>query len=106
MSIRLTNASVAITLPTAALLSSSSAINVGQDKQFSIVLYLMQDGTGSRTVDWSLNTIYWPATEGVPVLSTTAGHTDIITFTTLDGGISYFGVFSAKGFTTSFSASF
>jgi hypothetical protein len=68
----------------------------------SLVMYISQDVVGGRSIDWSLNTIRWPAAEGVPItgptLSTTASYTDVITLTTLDGGTSWYGFLSAKGF--------
>lgn len=69
----------------------------------SVSIWLKQDGTGARTVDWSLNTIYWPETESPatgPTLSLDPGRTDIITLYTLDGGTSWFGMLAAKGFPT------
>ena len=62
---------VAITLNPAGLVSGRS---------FSITLILKQDATGTRTIDWSNQTIYWPLGEGVyatvgPTLSTTPGYT-------------------------------
>lgn len=108
----LTSGVVAITLPTIAMLSSKlngfgTAVDRDwQNKQFSIVLYLMQDASGSRTVDWSPNTIYWPETEGTPVLSTNPGWTDVVTLVTLNGGSSWFGTLSAKGFSTTYSGTF
>lgn len=69
----------------------------------SVSLWIKQDATGGRTIDWSLNTIYWPETESPidgPTLSTTPGRTDIITLYTLDGGTTWYGLVSAKGFPT------
>lgn len=43
-----------------------------------IVYYLVQDGTGSRTVTWPSNVI-WPAATA-PTLTTTANHYDKLTF--------------------------
>ena len=86
---------VAVTLPTTGIPSN---------KHFTLTIYLKQDATGSRTVDWSTNTIKWPLAEGVPLtgptLSTTANYVDVVTFTTLDGGTSWYGFLSAKGFSS------
>lgn len=81
-------ASVAITL-------SNSAIASG--RLHSITLFLTQDAVGSRTIDWSTNTIKWPTT-GVPVLSTTANLTDIISIFTPNGGTVWYGVSGGTGF--------
>jgi hypothetical protein len=79
---------------------------VASGKSFSFTLILKQDSYGGRTVDWSLNdAIYWPAGEGIyapdgPTLSTTPNYTDFVTFMTTDGGLSWYGLMSAKGFPT------
>lgn len=87
---------VAITLGTTGLVSG---------KSFSMTIALKQDATGSRTVDWSNQTIYWPAGEGIyapdgPTLSTQANYTDFVTFMTFNGGLTWYGLMSAKGFPT------
>ena len=72
-------------------------------KFYGIQLFITQDGTGSRTIDWSGLSVKWPSAENVPatgpVLSTTAGYTDVITLYTLNAGATYYGVLSLKGFT-------
>jgi hypothetical protein len=87
---------VAIKLPT------DLATIAPSGQHFTMVLYLKQDTTGSRTADWSQNNIKWATADGIPVtgptLSTTAGYTDIITFTTLTAGATWYGFLSAKGF--------
>lgn len=87
--------SVAIRLPTDIAATQGTS-------HWTVVLYIKQDATGSRTVDWSQNTIKWSTAEGVPgtgpTLSTTANYTDIITFTSRDGGTSWYGFVSARGF--------
>ncbi len=72
---------------------------------YSITLMLKQDASGLRTVDWSLNTIYWPEGEGVyspngPTLTTQANYTDFVTLMTTDAGSTWYGVLSGKGFPT------
>ena len=92
--------SVAIQLPN--LSTTFPAPTSPKFIHFTVVLYLKQDATGSRTVDWSLNTIKWGTGDGIaatgPTLSTTPGYTDVITFTTMNGGTSWYGFVSAKGF--------
>jgi hypothetical protein len=87
---------VTITLP--------PTVSAFSNKHLSLTTYLKQDETGARTVDWSNNTIRWPLAEGVPVtgpsLSTTAGYVDVVTFTSFDGGSSWYGFLSAKGFSS------
>ena len=72
-------------------------------KFYALQLFITQDGTGSRTIDWSGLSVKWPSAENVPatgpVLSTTAGYTDVITLYTLNAGATYYGVLSLKGFT-------
>ena len=72
---------------------------------YSITMMLKQDASGSRTVDWSNQTIYWPAAEGIyspngPTLSTQANYTDFVTLMTTNAGATWYGVLSAKGFPT------
>ena len=72
-------------------------------KSYSITLVLTQDGTGNRVVDWSPQTVVWPAAEGVyapdgPTLSSLPDYTDFVTLTTFDAGAKWYGVMSAKGF--------
>lgn len=94
--VTLNSTRVAITLGTTGLISGRS---------FSITLALKQDATGGRTVDWSNMTIYWPSGEGIyategPTLSTQPNYTDFVTFMTFNGGVSWYGLMSAKGFPT------
>ena len=60
----------------------------------SFVMKVVQDGTGSRTIDWpdSTNsvTVRW-AGNTAPTLSTGAGDIDVFAFFTLDGGTNYYG---------------
>ena len=53
----------------------------------NLVLKLIQDGTGNRTVTWP-GTVKWPSSTS-PTLTTTANAVDIITF--YWNGISYYG---------------
>lgn len=55
-----------------------------------LVLYLTQDGTGSRTVTWPAS-VKWTGA-AAPTLTTTAGATDIVTF--IWDGTNYWGVLS------------
>ena len=50
----------------------------------SFTLFLVQDGTGSRTVTWP-GEVDWSAATA-PTLTTTAAAVDVLTFITLDGG--------------------
>jgi hypothetical protein len=56
----------------------------------NLVLFLTQDGTGSRTATWPA-TVKW-AGAAAPVLSTAAGATDIVSF--IWDGTNYWGVAS------------
>lgn len=62
-----------------------------------VTLILVQDATGSRTVTWP-GSVVWIG--GVaPVLQTAGGSVDVITFTTVDGGTTYFGSWQRPGAT-------
>ncbi len=50
----------------------------------SFTLFLVQDGTGSRTVTWP-GSVDWAAATA-PTLTTAAAAVDVLTFITLDGG--------------------
>ena len=50
----------------------------------SFTLFLVQDGTGSRTVTWP-GSVDWAAATA-PTLTTAAAGVDVLTFITLDGG--------------------
>jgi hypothetical protein len=96
---------VTMTLNAATVQVQLDSTNLQSGKMYTIALFLKQDGSGSREVDWSLNNIWWPSAEGInqvsgPELSTTANYTDVITLYTLDGGSNWYGVFTAKGFPT------
>jgi len=49
----------------------------------SLTVKLTQDATGARLVTWPAS-VKWPQAV-VPVLSTTAGKTDVLTFVCIDG---------------------
>lgn len=61
----------------------------------TLVLRLIQDGTGGRTVTWPGSVTWF---NGVaPILQTGASAIDIITFETDDGGTTWFGFYSPRG---------
>lgn len=60
-----------------------------------LTLFLVQDGVGSRTVTWPAS-VKWPAGTA-PVLATDPGQTDVLTFMTVDGGTTWFGVAAGGG---------
>lgn len=59
-------------------------------------LYLVQDGTGSRTVTWP-GTVDWPGGTA-PTLTTTADGVDVIDFETVDDGTTWRGVVWGQAF--------
>jgi hypothetical protein len=61
----------------------------------SFTLILTQDGVGSKTVTWPASVKWSQATP--PTLSTTASAIDILTFMTVDGGVTWYGFFAGKG---------
>jgi len=62
----------------------------------SFTLILGQDGTGSRTATWPA-AVKWPAATA-PTLTTTASYTDILCFTTVDGGTVWYGAVAAQNY--------
>jgi hypothetical protein len=55
----------------------------------TFTIFLLQDGTGTRTVTWPAS-VHW--SDGItPTLTTTANRMDAVTLTTFDGGTTYFG---------------
>lgn len=61
----------------------------------SFLLALKQDATGTRTVTWP-GTVKWPGGTA-PTLTTTAGKTDLLSFTSVDGA-SWLGILAAANF--------
>lgn len=62
----------------------------------SLMLYVFQDGTGSRTITWP-GSVKW-GTAGAPVLSTAATKMDKILLDTVDGGTTWYGAAGPGGF--------
>jgi len=69
----------------------------GTGNACSFTLLLRQDTTGSRTATWP-SVVKW-ANGNAPVLTTTALRTDVLSFTTVDGGSTWFGFAGAQNFT-------
>ena len=75
-----------------------------QTNFYTITLFVKQ-GDGDNLIDWTNDyyVIYWSVGDGVtqeigPVLSISQNYIDIITLSTYDGGVTWFGVLGAKGF--------
>jgi hypothetical protein len=62
----------------------------------SMLLYVFQDGTGSRTITWP-GSVAW-GTAGAPTLTTTASKMDKILLDTVDGGTTWYGSAGPGGF--------
>lgn len=62
----------------------------------SLLLYVFQDGTGSRTITWP-GSVKW-GTAGAPVLSTAATKMDKILLDTVDGGVTWYGSAGPGGY--------
>jgi hypothetical protein len=62
----------------------------------SMLIYVFQDGTGSRTITWP-GSVHW-GTAGAPTLSTGAGKMDKILLDTVDGGTTWYGTTGPGGF--------
>jgi len=94
---------ITLTAPIVQILLNDTGLVNGN--LYSLTLMLKQDASGTRTVDWSLNNIYWPAGEGVyspngPTLTTQPNYTDFVTLMTTDAGATWYGMLAAKGFPT------
>lgn len=63
---------------------------------FAFTIMLAQDGTGSRGVTWPASVKWADAT--TPTLSNAANAMDMFSFMTVDGGTTWYGVTSGKGF--------
>jgi hypothetical protein len=61
----------------------------------TITMILVQGSGGGKTVSWG-NTIYWAGGQIPPATTSAAGRTDIWTFTTIDGGSTFYGTLSIK----------
>jgi hypothetical protein len=72
--------------------------NVPTTTSTTFLLKLTQDGTGGRTVtfDFQGATVLW-AGNVVPVMTSTAGKTDLYSFTTLNGS-TYYGITAGQNF--------
>jgi hypothetical protein len=65
---------------------------------YSATLILVQDATGSRTVNWAgLGTVKW-ASGTAPTLTTTGTKIDVITLMTYDGGTTWLGFIAGQNF--------
>ena len=91
-------------LTTIALKNYFNEANMLQTNFYTITLFLKQ-GDGDNLVDWTNDyyVIYWSVGDGVtqeigPILSISQNYIDIITLSTYDGGVTWFGVLGAKGF--------
>lgn len=62
----------------------------------SFTLILTQDGTGSRTVTWPA-AVKWPGGTA-PTLSTAVGAVDVVVFTTVDNGTTWYGNLAGKAY--------
>lgn len=62
----------------------------------SLTVYLVQDGTGSRTVTWPAS-VKW-ANNIVPNLSTAANAVDVVVLETVDNGTTWYGNLAGAGY--------
>ena len=62
----------------------------------SLLIYVFQDGVGSRTITWP-GSVKW-GTAGAPTLSTAATKMDKILLDTVDGGVTWYGSAGPGGF--------
>lgn len=65
------------------------------DEEAFLRVYLTQDGSGGNTITWP-GSVVWP--DGIaPTLDTTAGAIEIIEFTSVDGGTTWYGRHGGSG---------
>ncbi|BDD65021.1 hypothetical protein Sj15T_00420 [Sphingobium sp. TA15] len=87
-----------ITLNAANLTLTVGSTIVDTAHELRLRLYLVQDATGGRGVTWPSN-IMW-SQQRPPILSVTPTYTDIIDLTSIDGGITWYGIFAGVAFTS------
>lgn len=78
---------------TAAIVTFTFAGAVTSGVEYSFTLYARQDATGGRLATWP-GSVSW-GSAGAPTLSTAGDAVDIFTFTTVDGGTTWFGFASS-----------
>lgn len=64
----------------------------------SFGLYVVQDGTGSRTVGWPGSVKWAGGPSSAPAVSTAANAVDIFVFETIDGGTTWYGSLVGNNF--------
>ncbi len=82
-----------LTLTAAATISLSGATN---SVACSVSLYLIQDGTGGRTVTWPAS-VKWPGGTA-PTLSSGANKVDLVILETVDGGTTWYGALAGADY--------
>ncbi len=84
-----------ITLATAT--TAFTFINIpGTGTLENINLFLTQDNSGNRLATWPAS-VSW-GNPGAPILSTSGGATDVLSFTTFTGGSKWLGFLAGRGF--------
>lgn len=83
-----------ITLTANCTLTIANTPATGRAYGFSLIV--RQDATGSRAITWFAG-VKWPGGT-VPTGSTLASSVDMYSFYTVDGGVTWYGVQSGKGF--------
>jgi hypothetical protein len=93
VSVTLTDSVVGITI-------GNTGMTTG--KLYTVTMFVKQDATGNRTIDWSALNIKWPTGESTPatgpLLSIQPNYTDVITLYTLNAGTTWYGILAIKGF--------
>lgn len=86
-----------ITLNVASLTLTVGTTTTDSAHEHRLRLYLTQDGTGGRNISWPPNIMWNQQRE--PILSVTPGYTDIVDLSSIDGGLTWFGIFAGVAFT-------
>lgn len=85
-----------IVLNAASLTLTVGSTTVDTAHELRLRLYLVQDATGGRDITWPSN-IMW-SQQRPPILSVTPTYTDIIDLSSIDGGITWYGIFAGVAF--------
>jgi hypothetical protein len=65
-------------------------------RAISFTVILRQDGSGTNTVTWPAS-VEWPG-GSAPTITATASAVDIVVFTTVDGGTTYYGNIAGQAY--------
>jgi hypothetical protein len=81
-------------------INSFNLTNIIADKVNSFALFVEQDGSGGKSVNWTFTgkTLKWANGGLAPVVTAAAGSVDFFTFVTNDGGTTWYGLIPGQNF--------